>query len=215
MQPSSVVTWEDRLTRFSFALLLLAIVYGVFVGAMITMYYDIVPDMGSLEDDLGAIPLLLFFVAVLVGLSHLLFVAHDIKHKLWKQASMRLLVSFGPLLIFLGTEGFVAHLVWWDPISETDRFHMLHHNLLTGVPLLLAYWLLLRWWWRPASLSGQLEFSRGIWLAGATVFALIIMALGITFGLVPPIVFAVTAAIALLVTLAWWAIGRTHRNVQE
>ena len=93
MNPASVITWEDRLTRFSFGLLLLAIVYGVVVGAIITMYYDTTPDMGSLEDDLSIIPILLSLLAVVGSFAHLLFAIGDFQHKLWKQASMRTFVA--------------------------------------------------------------------------------------------------------------------------
>ena len=47
MNPSSIITWEDRLTRLSFVLLLLATAYGIVVGAAISMYYDVTPNMGS------------------------------------------------------------------------------------------------------------------------------------------------------------------------
>ena len=40
MTPSSILTWEDRLTRFALALLWLATAYGIVVGATISMYYD-------------------------------------------------------------------------------------------------------------------------------------------------------------------------------
>jgi hypothetical protein len=70
----------------------------------------------------------------------------DVQHRLWKQASVRMLVITSPLLVFLGTDGLIAHYLWWLPLSGTDRFHLLHHSIVAGAPLALGYWLALREW---------------------------------------------------------------------
>jgi len=207
MNPSSIITWEDRLTRLSLVLLLLATAYGIVVGATISMYYDITPNMGTLEDNLAPIQLVLYLLAIIVSLSHLPLAVSDIKHKLWKQASIRAVVFIGPLIIFLGTEGLISHFLWWLPISETDRFHMLHHAVVAGAPLTLGYWLVLRWWWRPATLSAAPSISRRAWLVSGIVLVMVTMAAGIMAGFVSPIVFGVTAIIGLLALLVIWRVA--------
>ncbi|MEW5986986.1 MAG: hypothetical protein AB1791_10170 [Chloroflexota bacterium] len=57
--PSSIITWEDRLTRLSFGFLLLAVAYGIVAGAVVAMYYDVTADMDSVEDRLGSIQLMM------------------------------------------------------------------------------------------------------------------------------------------------------------
>ena len=128
MNPSSNIAWEDRLVRLSLALLLLATAYGIVAGASISMYYDVTPNMGSLEDNLASAQIILYLLAVITSLSHLPMAIWDATRKLWRPASMRALVVIGQLIIFLGAEGLILHFLWWAPISETDRFHMLHHS---------------------------------------------------------------------------------------
>ena len=119
MNPSSIITWEDRLTRLSFLLLLLATAYGIVVGAAISMYYDLTPNMGSVEDSLASIQILLYMLAVIASLPHLLLAARDVTHQQWKEAAMRMMAFVGPLIVFLGADGLIAHFLWWSPISET------------------------------------------------------------------------------------------------
>jgi len=207
MTPSSIIIWEDRLTRLSLVLLLLATAYGIFVGAVISMYYDITPNMGSLEDTLLPIQLVLYLLAVIVSLSHLPLLGWVTKNKLWKQAALRALVFIGPLIIFLGTEGLISHFLWWAPISETDRFHMLHHAVVAGAPLTLGYWLVLRRWWPPATLTTAPSLSRRSLLVSGIVLVIVIMAAGIPIVGVSPIIFGVTAIIALLVLLVFWRVA--------
>lgn len=83
MNPSSIITWEDRLTRLSLTLLVLATAYGIVGGATVSMYYDIVPNMGSLEDNLAPVQLVLYLLAIIVSLSHLPLAVSDVRHKLW------------------------------------------------------------------------------------------------------------------------------------
>ncbi len=203
MNPSSILIWEDRVTRLSLALLLLANAYGIVVGATITMYYDLTPNMGTLEDNLGSIQLILYLFAFIVSLFHLPLAVSDVKHKLWKQASIRAAVLIGPLIIFLGTEGLISHFLWWSPISETDRFHMLHHAVVGGAPLTLGYWLVLHWWWRPATLSAP-SISRRASLVSGLVFVMVIMVLSIPLAGISPITVGVIAIIGFLALLVLW-----------
>jgi hypothetical protein len=207
MNPSSLIIWEDRLTRLSLVLLWLATAYGIVVGAAISMYYDLTPNMGTLEDNLAPIQPILYLLAVIVSLFHLPLAVSDVKHNLWKQASIRAVVFIGPLIIFLGTEGLISHFLWWLPISETDRFHMLHHSVIAGAPLTLGYWLVLHWWWRPATLSAALSISRRAWLVSGIVLVMVIMVIGILIGGVSPIIFGVTAIIGLLALLVIWRLA--------
>lgn len=192
MNTSSIIAWEDRLTRFSLAILFGATAYGIVVGAMITMYYDLTPNMGSLEDNLAPAQLVLYLLAVIVSLFHLPLALSDIKRALWQQATIRAVACIGPLVIFLGTEGLISHFLWWLPISETDRFHMLHHTVFAGLPLTLGYWLVLRWGWRPAAFQTAAALSRRVWLVSGIVLVWMVMSMGIMFGFVSPLVFGAT-----------------------
>ena len=207
MNPSTLLTWEDRLTRLSFALLLGATAYGVFVGATITMYYDTVPNMGTVEDNLGGPQLILYLLAVIVSLSHLPLAFSDIKHPLWKQASIRVAAFIGPLIIFLGAEGLIAHFLWWSPLSDTDRFHILHHSLFAGVPLTLGYWLLLRWGWRPATFKAVAAPSLRAWLVSGVVLVWMMMSIGILMGMVSPLLFGVSVIGGLVALPVIWRVA--------
>ncbi len=202
-----IIAWEDRLTRLSLALLLGATAYGIVVGATITMYYDTVPNMGALEDNLGSVQLILYLLAVIVSLSHLPLALADVRHSLWKQASIRALAFIGPLIVFLGTDGLIAHSLWWLPISATDRFHMLHHTVFAGLPLTLGYWLLLRGWWRPAIFQTIAVPSRRVWLVSGIVLVWIVLGVGILFGLVPPILFGITMIVGLVALPVIWRVA--------
>jgi len=185
---------------------LLATAYGIVVGATITMYYDLTPNMGALEDKLSSIQLILYLLAIIVSLFHLPLAVSDVKHNLWKQASLRAVVFSGPLIIFLGTEGLISHFLWWLPISETDRFHMLHHAVVAGAPLTLGYWLVLRWWWRPATLSAP-SISRRASLVSGIVLVMVIMVMSIPLAGLSPIAVGLTAIIGLLALLVIWRVA--------
>ncbi|MBC8334121.1 MAG: hypothetical protein H8E29_02550 [Anaerolineales bacterium] len=206
MNPSNIITWEDRLTRLSLVLLLLATVYGIVAGAVISMYYDIIPNMRSLVDNLAPVQLILYLLAVIVSFSHLPLAVSDARHKLWTQASIRTLLFIGPLMVFLGTEGLISHYLWWFAVSETDRIHMLHHTVFASAPLTLGYWLVVRWWWRPAALSSAQSISPGVWLVSGTVLVMVMMTISTLAGLVSPIIFGVTAIIGLLALLVIWRV---------
>jgi len=170
MSLAGTIAWSDRLTRLSFALLLLATASGIVVGAAISMYYDLAPTLVSLDQ----LPFVFYVVAIIVSLPHLLLAASDVTHNQWKQASMRALVFIGPLIVFVGTEGLLSHFLWWEPISQTGRFHLLHHTVSAGAPLTLAYWLLLRWWWRPATISKGPALSPKFWLVNTILLVLVV-----------------------------------------
>lgn len=182
MNTSNIIAWEDRLTRQAFALLLLATAYGIVVGAVISMYYAVTPNMDSLEDNLAPVQLILYLLAVIVSLFHLPMAVADAKHKLWKQASMRGVTFFGPLIIFLGVEGLISHFLWWLPISDTDQYHMLHHTVVAGIPLTLLYWLILRRWWRPNDIIVASSYSPTFFVVSGTLLVIIILPLGIMIG---------------------------------
>lgn len=202
MKPWALIGWEDRLTRLSFALLGLAVAYGVIVGAWITMYYDVVPNMGSLEDRLGSFPAIAYLVATVAGMFHVPFLVADITHKRSRQAFLRGALAAGPLVVFLGAEGLISHYLWWAPISDTDRFHMLHHSLVAGVPLTAAYGLLISKWWRPANLAGPSTPTRRAWMVSGIVLYFGAILVGILMGMVSlsaVVVFALLGIIGLAV----------------
>jgi hypothetical protein len=197
MNPPGLIAWESRLTRLSVTLLALAAVYGIAVGAIVTMYYDVIPQMGALEDRLAAGQLVLYLLAVFAGLSHLPLVWANIQHRLWTAAALRAVVAIGPSVVFLGADGLIAHWLWWFPISETDRFHMLHHSLFAGAPLALGFGLVVQRWWRPALLGGTPSLSRKAWLFSALVLTLIVLGMGVLSGLMSPVMAGVTALAVL------------------
>lgn len=193
-------------TRLPLALLVLSVVYGISAGAYVTMYYDVVPDMAGREDALFTVQYLLYFAAIASGLPQLLGGLWDIRSGLRRQGLVRLLAFVGPLVVFLGAEGLVAHMLWWNPISDTDRFHLLHHTVTAGAPLTALYaWALWRWWLpyaflpAPAMTNGFLGLSTvgvvglaaavgilfGSPAAGAMVGAAILVAMGLSIVLDP------------------------------
>src|SRR5512135_2629028 len=103
MTPATVVTWEGRLTRLSSLLLGLAVLYGVVAGAVVTMYYDLTPDMGTIEDSLAFPQFLIFLLAIILGLTHLPLVVADLTRGRSAPAAIRTVIVIGPILVFLGT----------------------------------------------------------------------------------------------------------------
>jgi hypothetical protein len=194
---------EDRITRLAFILLTLGVIYGIAAGAAVTMYYDMTPDMGSREDSLGSIQGILFLLAVLISYAHLPFALFDATHRLWRQAAMRALVFLGPIVVALGTEGLVSHFLWWGPLSNTDRYHILHHNVVAGLPLLLLYWLALRLWWRPDTLASP-SLSLRVILVSGVALAWVTMGLGMLAGIVTPPIFAAVILIGLIAIPVVW-----------
>lgn len=204
MNPSTLLAWEDRLTRLALALLLGATAYGVFAGATVTLYYDVVPNMGSVEDRLGAPLSSLYLLAILISLCHLPLALSDARHALWKQASIRAAAFIGPLIVVLGTDGLLAHALWWSPISDTDRFHILHHSLFAGVPLTLGYWLLLRWGWRPATFTVIAAPSVRAWLVSGLVLMWLVLGVGMLIGVASPLLFGVSVVGGLVALPMLW-----------
>jgi hypothetical protein len=197
MNASPLLAWEDRLTQLTLILLLGATTYGVFAGATVTMYYDTVPNMGGLEDNLGAPQLLLYLLAILISFAHLPLALVDLRRSFWKQALARVGAFIGPLVVFLGTDGLIAHALWWSPISDTDRFHLLHHSLLAGAPLTLGYGLWLRWVWKPASFATAGAPSLRVWLVSGIVLLWVVTGMGIFIGLVTPFIAGVAVLLGV------------------
>jgi len=183
------MAWEDRLTRFAVIMLALATAYGIVVGAIITMYYDVTPNMGSLEDNLAPLQAILYLIAFISSLAHLPLALLDARNGRWRQAFIRACVTIGPFIIFIGTEGLISHYLWWQPISDTDQFHMLHHSLSTGAPLTLAFWLAVRQWWRPGALISPKPYSSRALVMVGGITLLVVVALGliiaVMIGLIP------------------------------
>jgi len=202
MNSSSIIVRQHKLTRLSLLLLALATTYGIVAGASISMYYDVTPNMGKLADSLAFIPFTLFFLAFTAGLSHLPMILADLKQRLWPQAALRAVVFFGPLIVFLGTDGLIAHFLWWSPISHPDRFHLLHHSLFAGAPLTLAFGLVVQRWWRPPELStGPSLFA---WLGSGVVLTLIIAGPVLLMGISSPVAVRAIALVGLLLFLVMW-----------
>ena len=211
MNPATVVTWEDRFTRLSSLLLASAVLYGVIAGAVVTMYYDLTPDMGAIEDSLGSPQFLLFLFAIILGLTHLPLAIADLARGRWAQAAIRTALVIGPILVFLGTDGLLAHQLWWGPISDTDRFHILHHSVFAGIPLALGFWLLTRAVWRPTLLGETPTLSWGFLLASGIALLMIVAPMGILFGVVDPLLIAGIEVLGLLGLVALLVIGRMKR----
>jgi hypothetical protein len=211
MNPAAAVMWEGRLTRLSSRLLALAVLYGVIAGTVVTMYYDLTPDMSAIEDSLASPQFLLFLLAIILGLTHLPFAAADLARGRWGPAAIRAIVAIGPILVFLGTDGLLAHLLWWGPISDTDRFHILHHSVFAGIPLALGFGLLARVVWRPTLLRETPVLSWGFWLASGAALLMIVAPIGILFGVVDPILVAGIEILGLLGLVTLLAIGRMKR----
>ncbi len=195
MRLPPAVNWADRLVRISLALLLLAVGFGLVVGAAIAMYYDLTPTMGVWEDTLTSLQLSLYLLSIMVSLPHLLLGLWDGWHGLRKQALCRVLLFVGPLFVFLGTEGVVSHFLWWEPISHTDRFHLLHHTLVAGVPLAGLYWLSVRRWWYPSRLESTPSFSRRFRLISRLILSLLVVVVGVITGFSPVVLILVALAL--------------------
>lgn len=204
MNPSTILVWEDRLTRLALILIGLATIYGIVVGAIVTMYYDLVPNMGALEDNLGSSQLLLYLLAILISFAHLPLALADLRRSFWKQALVRVGAFIGPLIVYLGTDGLISHFLWWSPISETDRFHLLHHSLFAGAPLTFVYGLWLRWAWKPASFATAGAPSLRVWLVSGIVLLWVVMGMGIVIGSVTPLIAGLTVLLGVFALPVIW-----------
>lgn len=206
-----LLTWENRLTWLALMLLVGATVYGVFVGAIVTLYYEWVPNMGAVDDTLGSVLFIPYLLASLISLVHLPLALADARYALWKQAALRLVAGLGPVSVFLGTDGLISHWLWWSPLSDTDRYHLLHHSLFAGVPLTLGYGVVLGWGWRPAAFKPTAAPSRRVWLVSGVMLLWLMMGLGIFTGLVTPRLAGLAVLLGLFaVILLWRMAGRDH-----
>ncbi len=160
-------------------LLLMAGFFGLIAGAWVAMYYEVVPGIASREDTLSSIQAVLFGLAALLSFAYFPLALTTAKARQWTQASILAIVVATPLAIFLASEGLLSHYLWWGPISDTDRFHMLHHSLVAAVPLSIIYFLFLRWRWRPNLLTELGPPTVKTRLTSAVVLSFIVIPLGI------------------------------------
>jgi len=203
-----MLIWETRLTRFVALLLVAAALYGVFAGAHVTMYYNLVPNMGARTDTLGAPLGLAFLAAVMLSLAHLPLAAWDARGGRRRAAALRLFAFMGPLVVVLGAEGLVAHFLWWGGISDTDRYHLLHHSLTTALPLSVAYALVMRRAWQPAILTAPAHVSVRAVLASVIGGVMVLLPVGILFGFPSLPVIAASEVIGALVLAGLWLTRR-------
>ncbi|MCI0396380.1 MAG: hypothetical protein L0332_24565 [Chloroflexi bacterium] len=179
------MNWYYRLSRFTLLLMGLAAGYGLFAGAYVAMYYQVTPNMSGREDRLGSPLLLLYLAIVILSLPHLFLSLWDGRHRLWAQGATRFLAFAGPVFVVMASEGLVSHFLYWQPISHTDQFHLLHHTITAGLPLTILYGLALRRWW-PAGFVPQTPPVSKWFLVPAIVITLfLVLALGIMIGLLP------------------------------
>jgi len=197
--PTSFVD-RDRFVWLPASLLLVAVVVGIIAGASITMYYDVVPRMGSYEDTLSSVQAAVYALAVVLSFSYLPLALMAGKARQWKQTSLLTIAAIAPFAIFLASEGLLSHYLWWAPISDTDRFHMLHHTVVAAIPLSVIYFLFLRSRWRPHQLTMVPSPSPMVLLATAIGLSFIVIAVGTTLiGLQPAALLVIAALIIGLV----------------
>lgn len=179
-KPSTLIALENKLVHQSYIFLALATLYGIAAGAFVTMYYDVVPNMPSLEDRIGSILGMFYLLAVGTTPIHLPLAFWYAIRKMWADVWMRVIVILGPFIVVLGTDGLISHSLWWAPLSDTDRFHIFHHTLVAGVPLTILYWLALRAW-HPSQMYEMPNLKKPI-IASCGIILFIILGMGILFG---------------------------------
>ncbi|MGH2620942.1 MAG: hypothetical protein ACRDHG_10295 [Anaerolineales bacterium] len=200
MKPPTSIAGRDRFVWVPVGLLLLASAFGIIAGAAISMYYDVVPAMGSYADTLSSIQAALYFLAVVPSLSYLPMTLMAATSRQWRQAYLLAIAGLAPLIIFLASAGLLSHYLWWGPISDTGRFHMLHHTLVAAIPLSLLYWLFLRSSWRPHLLATVPSPSRTALVATAAILLVLVIGAGtLMFGLASATLLAIAAVIGVVV----------------
>jgi Na+/glutamate symporter len=208
MKSSNTLPIENNLTRQSTFFLMLAVAFGVIAGAIVTMYYYLVTSMDAIEDKFALIQAFLYLTGVLINLVHLPGLLWDEKNKAWKEAFIQALLGLTPLVIFVGADGLISHLLWWNPLSDTDRFHILHNSLLAGASLMFVYWLAARRWWVPGNVS---EPPKG--KAFPIISVLIVLVFSLGFGVMFGSPGTVGLVLALLLMSAgltrWWGNRKT------
>lgn len=163
------------------------------------MYYDVVPAMSSYEDVVSSVQTVLLALAVLLALPHLPIALMAAATRQWPQALGLGVAAFAPLAIVLAADGVVSHLLWWGPISDTDRFHVLHHTLTTALPLSVGYALFLRFRWRVDERRTVPPPSPLALAATGLLLSPIVIAIGILAGLRLAQGVLLAAAVALVV----------------
>jgi hypothetical protein len=160
----------------------------------------------------SAVQQLLYLLPFLFSFIHLPAAVADMRQKSWRQAAIRVSLVVGMLLVILGTEGLISHYLWWSPLSDTDRYHMLHHTLIAGVPLTLAYGLAQRRWWQPANFVAAENLSLQSWLITGAILMLVFIALSGTVLGLGALVTGGAAAIFLILTILAIIVGRSRNH---
>jgi hypothetical protein len=199
-----VLTWETRLTRFIAVVLVAAAIYGVMAGAHVTMYYNFVPSMDAREDTLYNVMGMTFMAAIVLSLAHLPLAAWDLKGGRWRAAAMRAFAFVGPVIVGLGAEGLISHFLWWGGISDTDRYHLLHHSVTTALPLSVLYALVIRRAWQPAALSAPANVPVRAVLAAVIGCVMVLLPVGILIGFPSLPTIAVLEALGAVSLLGLW-----------
>jgi hypothetical protein len=148
MSATSLHRAANFAARAALVWLLMLTTYSLVAGAIIAMYWDVVPSMDALEDALGRMHGTGALLVLIMCIPNLLIGAAQTAQGQRSQGLTRIALSAGVLFILIAAEGLIAHALWWSPISDTGQFHMLHHTLTTALPLSLAYALL---YWRFAA----------------------------------------------------------------
>jgi len=195
MGPTSFVD-RDRFVWLPASLLLVAVAFGVIAGASISMYYDFVPRMDSYEDTLSSVQSAVYALAVVLSFSYLPLALMAAKARQWKQTSLLTIAAIAPFAILLASGGLLSHYLWWAPISDTGRFHMLHHTVVAAIPLSVIYFLFLRSRWRPNQLTTVPSPSPMVLLLAAIGLSFVVIAVGTTLiGLQPASLLPIAALI--------------------
>ena len=145
--------WADRLARLAWLALVALIAFGLLAGSIIAAIHRpevdwTVYNVPYMLQNLG------YLLVLLLSLPSLAIGGWQLLRGRRAQGGGRLLAFFGPLLVILGSEGLVSHLVvncavtgWACGDGDfTVRWHQLHHTLVAGLPLTALYWLALRRW---------------------------------------------------------------------
>jgi hypothetical protein len=151
--------------------------------------------MGS-YDTLSNVQATFYVLAVVLSFSYLPLAFSAAKVRRWKQTSLLATAVFAPFAISLASEGLLSHYLWWGPISDTGRFHMLHHTVVAALPLSAIYFLFLLTRWRAHQLAEVPPPSRTVLFVTAIGLAFIVLAVGTTLvGLQPIPLLGIAAVI--------------------
>ncbi len=163
----------DRLARYGWLILLLAVAIALLGGVMAAALWQPVENVEEmsgpgLQDIPMIISMLGYLLVILLGVPGLFAGLWDFLRGRWAVGGRRLLPFVGPVLFLVGTE-ILPHLLnpcsipyelgsrnlpgicQSDPAWGADlasRWHLLDHTLVGAIPMTTLYWLALRRW-RP------------------------------------------------------------------